>query len=544
MAKVGVGTAVSGVEAAYAVPVDGDGEALVENSTQQVTVEVRDRFNNPVAGVDVNATLVGPAGGSIGPAPGDRNRTNLTTDAAGRVTLTYRAPADLTGTDTAAATVRFGFGNGTAALRGSGYDPRGPTNVSVNLTVENADGSGVSGPGSGINPNGDGAVVLRGAGISSSGCALGTTCRVNVFLENTASSGTRTIERARFNFYDVDNQPGTGNANQRSPPSTVEFFNTTSGTATLRSASSGGAFEAVEATVPASQSAVGVRLQFSAANGDPFEVLQGDFFVMSVVFEDGATATYFVAPVDNPTVNPGPGNAAPTADAGGPYAVSEGATVGLDATGSSDPDGDSLSYSWAITGDDYGASIQNPDTATPTFDASGASVSQNRDVTVEVTVTDGNGGSATDTATVTIQDGGSSGVAANVEVAQVQVDNGDVVVQFRNDNPTSVTFERARLDSYTEANTPNDVEPIDRVVYRPGVGGPELVGGDGLEPVGGPTLSNGANQDVTLQPRRDTNTLPGMGNRNIEDADAQPGDTLSITVEFGDGSTRTYDITL
>jgi hypothetical protein len=266
---------------------------------------------------------------------------------------------------------------------------------------------------------------------------------------------------------------------------------------------------------------------------------------MSVIFDDGSTATYFVGPTDTATNPTNPDNTAPTADAGGPYAVSEGATTGLDGTASSDPDGDSLSYSWTITGTDYGATIQDPTTATPTFDAGGASVSQDRDVTVEVAVSDGNGATTTDTATVTIQDGGGggpSGVAANVEVAQVQINNGDVVVQFRNDNAQSVTFERAQLNSYTEADTPgsSNQDPIDRVLYRPAVSAAELVEGDPLEDVNGPTLNNGANQDVTLRPQR----RYAAGGGTYQEAAAESGDTLSITIEFGDGSTRTYDITL
>ena len=45
-------------------------------------------------------------------------------------------------------------------------------------------------------------------------------------------------------------------------------------------------------------------------------------------------------------------NVAPTANAGGPYAVDEGSAVTLDASGSTDPGSDTLSFAWDLDGDD------------------------------------------------------------------------------------------------------------------------------------------------------------------------------------------------
>ena len=55
----------------------------------------------------------------------------------------------------------------------------------------------------------------------------------------------------------------------------------------------------------------------------------------------------------SPTGPGGPpaGDTAPVADAGGPYSVVEGDSLHLDASGSHDVDGDTLTYSWDLNGD-------------------------------------------------------------------------------------------------------------------------------------------------------------------------------------------------
>jgi uncharacterized membrane protein YgcG len=136
--------------------------------------------------------------------------------------------------------------------------------------------------------------------------------------------------------------------------------------------------------------------------------------------------------------------------------------------------------------------------------------------------------------------GGNTGsVAQNITITQSQINNGDIILSFRNDNPSAVTFTQARLDSYSEETTPSgNRAPIDRVIYQSSFDS-ELVEGESLETVGGPSISNGGNQDVTLSPQR-----VRTNNGAIQEADAQSGDTFMITIEFDDGSTKTYDVTL
>jgi len=90
-------------------------------------------------------------------------------------------------------------------------------------------------------------------------------------------------------------------------------------------------------------------------------------------------------------------NRPPVADAGGPYNVDEGASATLDGSGSSDPDGDTLTYEWDLDNDG------NYDDATgvmPTFSA--AALNGPTSVTVGLKVTDPGGLSDEDTASVNV----------------------------------------------------------------------------------------------------------------------------------------------
>lgn len=89
-------------------------------------------------------------------------------------------------------------------------------------------------------------------------------------------------------------------------------------------------------------------------------------------------------------------NLPPVANAGGDYSTPEGTDVTLDGTGSYDPEGGALTYSWDLDGD--GVCDDSSGDSTPDFTA----VGNDKQVTVKVCVADPQGMTAEDTAVVTV----------------------------------------------------------------------------------------------------------------------------------------------
>ncbi|MBN1139508.1 MAG: DUF11 domain-containing protein, partial [Anaerolineae bacterium] len=136
---------------------------------------------------------------------------------------------------------------------------------------------------------------------------------------------------------------------------------------------------------------------------------------------------------------------APTAEAGSPQTVHAG-TVTLDGSGSTDPDGDSLSYQWVQT-DGTPVTLSNPATASPTFTAP-ATMGV---LTFELTVTDPFGLQDSDTTTVTVAnaaptaDAGSpqtvhSGTVTLDGSASADADGDSLLYEWEQIGGTSVTL--------------------------------------------------------------------------------------------------------
>lgn len=112
-------------------------------------------------------------------------------------------------------------------------------------------------------------------------------------------------------------------------------------------------------------------------------------------------------------------NHAPTAEAGANAQVQLGTTVTLDGTGSTDPDGNTLSYSWTQTSG-TAVTLSNAQTAKPSFTANATGT-----LIFALTVNDGTVSSTADTVTITVVKANNAPVADAGD--DVTVDAGTLV---------------------------------------------------------------------------------------------------------------------
>lgn len=103
-------------------------------------------------------------------------------------------------------------------------------------------------------------------------------------------------------------------------------------------------------------------------------------------------------------------NQPPVAEAGGPYTVNEGSSVTVDGSGSSDPDGDTLTYAWDLDND---GTYETPGVTAVVTPQDGPAT-----LTVGLQVSDGKGGVSTDTATINVNN-----VAPTVDAGSDQTIN-------------------------------------------------------------------------------------------------------------------------
>ncbi|WP_257298585.1 PKD domain-containing protein [Haloarchaeobius sp. FL176] len=145
--QVNLGTASepdpSPPEPAYVTVVDGSGGTVEAGSSREFTIEVRDRYNNPVPGSTVNLSVDGSRGDLTVDGTSKGEFDDLVVGDDGRVTVRYDAPDSVTTATDVTVNVSLD------ADPQSGFDPSAPLNATVETTVTPGGGGSGSGGGSG-----------------------------------------------------------------------------------------------------------------------------------------------------------------------------------------------------------------------------------------------------------------------------------------------------------------------------------------------------------------------------------------------------------
>lgn len=244
----------------YLVAVAGNETSVDQGGSKKLTVQVRDRFNNPVSGVEVEFSVPATQGRF------DQGLTaTVTTDSDGRASVRFHASPSYAGPATVTA-ARDLDQNGAIA-------PREQARFGVGVQPGSLLGAQINPP----RP-----VFLRDA--NTDGCTLPIgNCQVPVTFENAEDTSTN-ITKVRVSFYSRNSVGLPANLSPN-PPASVTFEGTTMQV--------GGQYQHVSTDSIDPKSPITYQFAFDSGR---YAVNDGDYFVFSVVYQDGAAATYFVAP--------------------------------------------------------------------------------------------------------------------------------------------------------------------------------------------------------------------------------------------------------
>ncbi len=255
-------SSVASTDPKYVIGVAGDGQSISQDQSTKLTAEVRDQYNNPVPGEQVEFDIVSGGGGN-----NQLSATTATTNDQGRASVQFEP--DSTDTFEIEASVDGGASE---------------TLNTITFTVSVGQGGG-GGDGSGtdqLNPNSSDSVYLETAEVTNNDAV--------VTLRNNGNS-ERTIEQLRVQFYYTDRQ--SKSTNRITQVDAIESDNSEITSETPRTIPTG----FMDVTSNNDINGTDTRsLTFDFDEDVNAGQQETDFFYFSVQFENGDVSTYLVAP--------------------------------------------------------------------------------------------------------------------------------------------------------------------------------------------------------------------------------------------------------
>jgi len=276
MSKVGIGPGLEEPGEHYIVRVGGDEKAIEQNQAATLTAEVRDKFNNPVSGVDVTFSVDAEKGtvrtdDEEGTTANGVNSVVATTDNQGQARVIFEPDVNNQRIEV----------EGTVETIDGGNPDR--ANVRFNVGIGEVKPSGIGGD---VNPA-DGLIFMDAFLEDNQNNE-----KTEVVFRNTLLDRDIVIEEMRLNVY-VAQSPGSSipshaNSMEIEDPATGQF----------QRFEFRGPFEDVDdglKTIPAGEEREYI-FRFLDDGDELEDIERGDFFMISVIFEDGTAATYIIVP--------------------------------------------------------------------------------------------------------------------------------------------------------------------------------------------------------------------------------------------------------
>lgn len=267
MSKVTLGQIDERQRAHYIINLGDDDRTVPVGGTEQIEVEVRDRYNNPISGVTVNSTLTGN---------GFLNPVDPVTDTKGRAEFVYTANGTTIGDN---AGIELSILDATP-----NYER---VNIGIEVVEDTNGGGGGGGGGDGdgtLDQGTNSEVFIQSVQIPSGGGGGGSsTEEVEVRFRNEDTVAKDIVAAKFLSFY--DSQPVC--------PCADRLLLQGSGGPTLKE---NGRKESLNTPIqlPAGPTPTLVVFEFSSSSGGNFNIRDQDFAFIQLDFSDGTNSMYMI----------------------------------------------------------------------------------------------------------------------------------------------------------------------------------------------------------------------------------------------------------